>query len=326
MGLLEEIPKRWEQAKHWDARITFTFGAILSLPLTSIVVGQMFGVSPKSYLQCITGLQLEAKVRDTIAEHTRRFNERAVNFENFSAKSQDRLAAVLLNDLSGNEQESGIRLSSNNQDAIRALLELSKTYSAAISENAISGEIPELLSKMYEAVLGVLKADDNPSPESQKDSYTVSYNMLNDILERSDKLPKTLRSDFHIEVYRYLSFVTAKLAKLEKDERKKKEYAQTSFGFTNEAWQIKNSMKELGTDSESQYRQKYFWIDFSRFVYYFKSGDHAKAEQAFISMKKGLKTKGAEHLRLKLRQHQLLIEPEDNARWETYEQRVGEEP
>jgi hypothetical protein len=324
MGLLEEIPKRWELAKNWDARLTFAFGVILSLPLVSTLVGQVFGISPKSYLQCVTGLQSEAKVRDTIAEHTRLFNERAVNFENFSSKSQDKLAKVLLDDLPGNEQESAIRLSSNNQDAIRALLELSKTYSAAIAENAISAENQELLSKMYEAVLGVLKADGNSNSESLKDSYNESYTELNDILDRSEKLPKTLRDAFHIEVYRYLSFVTAKLASLEKEERAKKYYARQSLGFTNDAWGIKNSMKEARADSESQYRQKYFWIDFSRFVYYFKSKDRAKTEEAFSSMNHGLKTKGAEHLRLKLRQHQQLIDPKDYARWESYQQRVGE--
>ncbi len=283
----------------------------------------MFGVSPKSYLQCVTGLQSQADVRETIAEHTRRFNERAVNFENFSSKSQDRLAEVLLHDLKGIEQGKAIRLSSNNQDAIRALLELSKTYSAAITENAYRDENADLLSKMYDAVLGVLKADDNTSDESRKDSYIETYNKLNDILDDSAKLPKTLRSAFRIEVYRYLSFVTAQLASLEIDERAKKDYAESSLGFTNDAWDIMNSMKKAGVDNQSQYRQKYFWIDFSRFVYYFNSRDRANTEQAFVSMKQGLQTKGAEHLKLKLRRHQQLIDPKDHARWESYVQRVG---
>lgn len=273
--------------------------ALVGLLLTPVFfysIAAVFGVSIKDHLRYLVEKSYAAE-REKLAHQLAKINEEIAETEIQSHEKQKTLWELLEKGLSGSEHSDALGIANRNQDALRAFLEFGKIYTALVEADAHTKNTHLLLTGMYRSLIYIIK-----------DSTTeleIAFNTLNEVNQKIGQFPEVIREEVQIEVLRYLSYCSAKLLKSSDQEV-----------FNNQAKVVKDRMLARSVATPAEYRRKFYWVDLSRLVRLFNSGQFKQADEVFLELRDNLGD--VEFLKTKILQHEKLIKKEFRDEWKKY--------
>lgn len=253
----------------------------LALPIsciyfTVLVVG-ILRVGPIEYMRFLQGnpyAEDRKKVADQLNESfekIRAYDDQA--FENHQELALQ-LSDILQNPERGKDLENALRLSQENQDAVRALLQLGNFYKDMASVNALTPQHHQLLLDLYSAVVLVML--------DTKESLQKALEILEPLVqrkgltpERLEALPRSIEPRIRLETLRYLTYITAQLGEGDKQQN----YTEEAKKLRTQI--LKKGPKKTPSDIARDYRLQWYWIDLSDLIVNVKGSgsDRPEAER-----------------------------------------------
>lgn len=250
----------------------------LALPIscvyfTVLVVG-ILRVGPLEYLRFLQRNPY-AEARKALAGQLDESFNRISAYDEQAFRNHQELALQLSNILQAPERrqdlENALRLSQENQDAVRALLRLGNFYKDMVSVNALTSQHQKLLLDLYSAVVLVML--------DTKESLRKALDILEPLAQRKglnpaplETMPEPIRPRIQLETLRYLTYTTAQLGETAKQEK-----------YTREAKELRTATLAVDPqkdpdDRARDYRLQWYWIDLSDLILDVKGSDSAQSE------------------------------------------------
>lgn len=291
-----------------------------TLALISTVLG-LLSVNPVTLVKLIMEGQ---KTSEIVAGELKEINKKIDRAELVSHQNQQKMLSIVQQNDKFPDFKILLNLSSENQDIIRAQFEFGRIYATLVETRTGTEEVHNHLANLYQALLEVTL--DNPYDKTrpfnhaeyrvtarERDVSLCKLNwstlphicraktLLTDVLTNISDFPDSVRKNVQIELYRYLSYCSARAMETNNQRT-----------YTRLAANILREKGNLGQEDPKVYRRQYYWIDYSQMLSVVaKGGDNYQdeANRYFKRLLEGL-VSSDDFLKLKLVQHMGMI-PED---------------
>lgn len=324
--LLEVVAKNYKVALASMLTTLALIGAILT----------MLNVNPVTLVKLIIEGQETSEI---VAGELKEINKKIDRAELESHQNQQKMLSIVQKNEGSPDFKVMLNLSSENQDIIRAQLEFGRIYATLVETRTGTEEVHNHLGDLYQALLEVTL--DNPYDKTlpfnserhralaqSRNTSLCKLNwgtlpqphicrakmLLTGVLKNISDFPDSVRKNVQIELYRYLSYCSARAMEINKQQT-----------YTRLAANILKEKGSIEQDDPKLYRRQYYWIDYSQMLSTVTRGGNNYQDEAnryFERLQKGL-VSNDDFLKLKLVQHMGMIPEERQEFWKRLVRRAS---
>jgi len=303
--------------------------AALLTPFPFFLFGLARNLSPSEHWDYISSRGDETLVRRRVGEQLTRNNERIEQYEYLSFDKLQNLTNLLIRHeevLQPEGTATALRISSGNQDLIRALLQFGKIYRDLVQSNSNTVFSHNILRELFESIIKIVRAQELNELDTIKgcEEMERAYRDLVSLNNRVDVLADSQEATVQMEIYRYISFASAFLQRKECNEitNRTEIYKNAQSIYTDRANALLSDLKKKRKIKPSEYLRSYWWVDYSLFIRAVSNGkkEERMAERIFENAL--MKLLPPEFLRDKLLQHRRLIKEERKDFWNSFIKRL----